>query len=251
MKRSSLTGVALTALLSACGGGGGSAGSTAPAPPAASEPAPAPGYAFIAPKAGAHLVYGEQAADTLSNTLNRTVTDDVTAVNPDGSYAVHEEDPSHNRIVSGTVDQTLYPTDFQYNAAGQATSFVADQGGVRTQCTIAGSEGAPAALAVGGTWNTTYTQNCGGPGVTYTQTGTLAGKEAITIAAGTFSAWKFVSTTTSTANGVTRTETATRWRDASGGDTRTLKMVRSYAYSGGTPAAGAPVSGTRELQSAR
>ena len=73
----------------------------------------------------------------------------------------------------------------------------------------------------------------------------------ITIAAGTFSAYKFVSTTTWTINGITRTESATRWRDASGGDTRTLKMARSIARRGGTPAAGSPVAASRELQSSR
>ena len=78
-----------------------------------------------------------------------------------------------------------------------------------------------------------------------------SGIETITIAAGTFSAYKFVSTTTWTVNGITRTESATRWRDASGGDTRTLKMVRAIAYSGGTPAAGSLVTGSRELQSYR
>jgi hypothetical protein len=79
----------------------------------------------------------------------------------------------------------------------------------------------------------------------------MAGVETITIAAGTFSAYKFVSTTAWTINGITRTESATRWRDVSGGDTRTLKMVRSIAYSGGTPAAGSPVTAARELQSYR
>ncbi len=246
MHRTILAGLVAATLLSACGGGGSAGG--APAQAAATTVT----YRFVPPKAGAHLVYADQQADTLNNTLNRTAVDDVTAVNADGTFAVHEEDPSHNRVVSGAVDQTLYPTDFQYDAAGQVTAITVDNGTAVTHCTYQGSQGAPATLAVGAGWNTQYTETCnGGAGVTYTQNGTLAGVETITIAAGTFSAYRFVSTTTWTINGITRTESATRWRDASGGDTRTLKMVRTIAYSGGTPAAGSLVTASRELQSYR
>ena len=245
MHRTILAGAVAATLLSGCGGGGSGDG-------AAAQAAAPVTYRFVPPKVGAHLVYADQQADTLHNTLNRTATDDVTAVNADGTFAVHEEDPSHNHFVSGAVDQTLYPTDFQYDAAGQVTATTVDKGTTVSHCTYQGSQGAPATLAVGAGWNTQYTETCdGGPGVTYTQSGTLAGIETITIAAGTFSAYKIVSTTTWTVNGITRTESATRWRDASGGDTRTLKMVRTIDYSGGTPAAGSLVTATRELQSYR
>jgi hypothetical protein len=245
MHRTILAGLVAATLLSACGGGGSTGG-------AASAGAATTTYRFVPPQAGAHLVYADQSVDTLHNTLNRTATDDVTAVNADGTFAVHEEDPSHNHFVSGAVDQTLYPTDFQYNAAGQVTAMTVDKGTTVTHCTYQGSQGAPATLAVGAGWSTQYTETCdGGPGIVYTQTGTFAGIETITIAAGTFSAYKIVSTTTWTVNGITRTESATRWRDASGGDTRTLKMVRDIAYSGGTPAAGSLVTASRELQSYR
>lgn len=245
MQRTILAGLVAATLLSACGGGGSSSG-------AAAQAAATVTYRFVPPKAGAHLVYAAQLADTLDNTLNRTADDDVTAVDADGTFAVHEEDPSHNRVVSGAVDQTLYPTDFQYDAAGQVAAMTIDNGPAVTHCTYQGNQGAPATLAVGAGRATRYTETCnGGTGVTYTQSGTLSGIETITIAAGTFSAYKFVSTTTWTVNGITRTESATRWRDASGGDTRTLKMVRAIAYSGGTPAAGSLVTGSRELQSYR
>jgi hypothetical protein len=243
MHRTILAGLIAAALLSACGGGG--APSAAPASTAAT-------YRFAPPKAGAHLVYADQQVDTLNNTLNRTVVDDVTAVNADGTFAVHEEDPSHDHFMSGAVDQTLYPTDFNYGADGQPTAMTIARGTATVHCAFQGSQGAPATLVVGSGWNTQYTETCdGGAGVTYTQTGTLAGIETITIAAGTFSAYKFVSTTTWTVNGITRTESATRWRDASGSDARTLRMVRSFTYGGGTPAAGSPVSASRELQSYR
>ena len=245
MHRTILAGLVTATLLSACGGGGGTGGTAA-------QVAASVSYRFVPPTAGAHLVYADQQADTLNNTVNRTAVDDVTAVNADGTYAVHEEDPSHNRVVSGAVDQTLYPTDFQYDAAGQVTAMTVNNGTAVTHCTYQGSQGAPATLAVGAGWTTQYTETCdGGAGVAYMQNGTLAGIETITIAAGTFSAYKLVSTTTWTINGITRTETATRWRDASGGDTRTLKMVRAIAYSGGTPLAGSLVTAARELQSYR
>ena len=245
MHRTILAGLVAATLLSACGGGGSTGGDAARAAATAT-------YRFAPPKAGEHLVYADQQADTLNNTLNRTAVDDVTAVNADGTFAAHEEDPSHNHFVSGAVDQTLYPTDFQYDAAGQVAAMTVDKGTAVTHCTYQDSQGAPATLAVGGSWTTQYTETCnGGTGVTFTQNGTLSGIETITIAAGTFSAYKFVSTTTWTVNGITRTETATRWRDASGGDTRTLKMVRAIAYSGGTPLAGALVTAARELQSYR
>ncbi|WP_198119880.1 hypothetical protein [Massilia rhizosphaerae] len=245
MRQTIPAGLVAAFLLSACGGGG--SGGNAPVQAATTVT-----YRFTPPKAGAHLVYADRLADTLNNTLNRAADDDVTAVNADGTFTVHEEDPSHDRLVSGAVDQTLYPTDFQYDAAGHVAAQTIDRGATVSHCTYQGSAGAPATLAVGAGWNTQYTETCdGGNGVTYTQSGTLAGVETITIAAGTFSAYKFVSTTTWTFNGITRTESATRWRDASGGDTRTLKMVRSIAYSGGTPAAGAPLTASRELQSYR
>jgi hypothetical protein len=245
MHRTILAGLVAATLLSACGGGGSTGGDAAQAAAMAT-------YRFVPPKVGEHLVYADQQVDTLNNTLNRTAVDDVTAVNADGTFTVHEEDPSHNHFVSGAVDQTLYPTDFQYDAAGQLTASTVDDGTAVTHCTYQGSQGAPATLAVGASWSAQYTETCnGGAGVTYTQNGTLSGVETITIAAGTFSAYKFVSTTTWTINGITRTESATRWRDASGGDTRTLKMVRTIAYSGGTPAAGSPVTASRELQSYR
>ncbi|MBW8896788.1 MAG: hypothetical protein JF619_01405 [Massilia sp.] len=247
MRLTIVAGLVVAILLGACGGGGSDSGNGNAVQAAATAT-----YRFVPPKAGAHLVYADQQTDTLNNTLNRTVDDDVTVVNADGTYTVHEEDPSHDHIVSGTVDQTLYPTDFQYGEAGQVAALTVDNGTTVTHCAFQGNVGAPATLAVGAGWNTQYTETCaGGAGVTYTQSGTLAGVETITVAAGTFSAYKIVSTTTWTINGITRTETATRWRDASGGDTRTLKFVRAIAYSGGTPPAGSQVTASRELQSYR
>jgi len=241
-------------LVAACSGGGGGGGGDGGSGSAAGTAAPAlvQSYHFAAPKAGTHLEYAASLVDNLNNTLNRTVTDDVTTVNADGSFATHEEDPSHNRIVSGSTDQSVYPTDFQYNAAGQATAWTVAQPSASVQCTVSGgAAGAPATLSSGGTWNASYTQTCGGDGTAYTQSGSYAGIESVTVAAGTFSAYKFTATTTRTVDGITRIETSTRWRDASGGDTRIVKETSVFTYSGGTPPAGAVLQQTRELKSYR
>jgi hypothetical protein len=231
-------------LLAACGGGGGDASNPAPATP------PAPSYQFKPPKAGAHLVYAATLVDNLNNTVNRSVTMDITAVNADGSFAVHEEDPSHDTVVSGVTDQTLYPADYQYNPAGQPTGWTVATPSGSVRCTVSGAAGAPATLASGASWNTSYTTTCGGgAGTAYTQSGTLAGIENVTVPAGTFAAWKFVVTTTSTTNGITRVETTTRWRDSAGSEPQTVKEASVFTYSGGTPPAGAPVQQVRQLQS--
>jgi hypothetical protein len=244
MHRPLLAAIFTPVLLAACGGGGQD---SSPGSALAS-----PSYQFRAPKAGAHLVYTASLADNLNNTLTRTVTDDVTAVNADGSFAVHEEDPSHDIIVSGATDQTLYPTDFQYNAAGQPTAWTVAGRSGSVQCTASGAAGAPAQLASGGSWSTSYTETCGsGPGTAFTQSGTLVGIESVTVPAGTFTAYKFVSTTTRTLNGVTRVESSTRWRDQASGDSRTIKEASVFTYSGATPPAGALLQQVRELQSYR
>jgi hypothetical protein len=234
----------VSTLVAGCGGGGAD-----PAPTASVA-----AYTFVRPKAGTHLVYAQKLTDTLNNSVNRTMTMDVTAVNADGTFTVHEEDPSHNRVISGTVDQSLYPTDYQYNAIGQPTSWVVTPAtGAAFTCTMSqGNPGAPSPLTVGQGWSANFTETCGtGAGTAFAESGTLAGLETITVAAGTFNAFRFTSTTTRTVNGITRTETVTHWRDASGTDTRTLKSSSAFSYSGGTPPAGALLTETHELQSYR
>jgi hypothetical protein len=236
----------MSALLAGCGGGGGGAADT-PAQASATT------YSFVRPKLGAHLVFAQKLTDNLNNTINRTMTQDVTAVNADGSFAVHEEDPSHNRTISGSVDHSLYPTDYQYNASGQAVSWVVTPStGAAVSCAVSqGYPGAPSPLTAGQTWSTNYVETCGsGAGTAIAQSGTFAGIETITIAAGTFSAFKFTSVITQTVNGTTRTETVTLWRDASGTSSRALKSTSTFTYSGTAPAVpGALVSETTELQS--
>jgi len=235
----------VSTLCAGCGGGGSGISDSAPAPAVAT-------YSFAHPKAGAHLVYGDTLVDNLNNTLNRTLVTDVTAVNADGSYTTFEQDPSQDHIVSGTVDHTFYPTNNSFNAAGQRVAWtVTGAGGNTVSCTVtAGHAGAPSPLTVGQGWSANYTEVCGaGAGLDYAQTGTLMGVEMLTVPAGTFSAFKFLSTTTWTANGRTTTETVTRWRDASAADSRILKTLTIYTYTGASAQQGAPVSDTQVLQS--
>lgn len=64
----------MSAFLTGCGGGGG-ANTPAQASPAT--------YSFVRPTLGAHLVFAQTLTDNLNNTINRTMTQDVTAVNAD------------------------------------------------------------------------------------------------------------------------------------------------------------------------
>lgn len=232
-------------MLTGCGGGG-----NADAPAATSEAT----YIFVRPNPGAHLVYAQNLTDNLNNTVKRTMVQDVTSVHADGSFTLHEEDPTHNRIVSGSIDQSLYPTDVQYNASGQPTSWVVTPAtGATVSCAVSqGNTGAPSPMTAGQGWTENYIESCGtGSGTAYAQSGTFAGVETITVAAGTFSAFKLTYTVTMTINGMTRTETASLWRDASSADSHILKSASVFTYSGVTPAAGMWLSETHELQSYR
>lgn len=246
MTRSNLAAALFIATaLSACGGGGGN--DTANVAVATIT------YTYVAPQAGAQLVYADTLVDNLNNTINRSLAVGVTAVSAGAGYTATEADPSNNRVASGAVDHTFYPTSYTYDAAGRATGWtVTGASGTPVQCQVTGAQpaGAPSPLTAGQAWNATYTEVCGGgSGLTYTQAGTFVGIESVTVPAGTFSAYKFVSTTTWTANGRTTTESVTRWRDAAATGSRILKSLATFTYSGAAPPQGALVSETQSLQS--
>lgn len=244
-RRPLFAGLFVSTLCAGCGGGGSGISASAPPPAAAA-------YTFAHPTAGAHLVYGDTLIDNLSNTINRTLATDVTALNADGSFATREQDPSGSHVVSGTVDHTFYPTDNTVNAAGQRVAWsVTGAAGNTVSCSVtAGHAGAPSPLTVGQSWSASYTEVCGaGAGIDYTQSGTLMGVETLTVPAGTFSAFKFLSTTAWTVNGRTTTATVTRWRDASAADSRILKTLAIFTYAGSAAPQGALVSETQVLQS--
>jgi hypothetical protein len=248
MMRSNLVAVLIIpAALAACGGGGGGNNSSSPAAAAVVT------YTYVPPKAGAQSMYADMLLDNRNNTINRTLAVSVTAVSVAGGYSASIVDPSHNRITSGVVDQTFYPTGYSYDAMGRATDrTVTGASGNPVECKVTGPQfaGAPSPLAAGQAWNATYTEVCGaGAGLTFTQSGSFAGIEAITVPAGTFNAYKFVSTTSRTVNGLTTTEAVTRWRDAASTGSRVLKSVATFTYSGAEPPQGALVSETQALQS--
>ena len=246
MKIHLMPGLLAAALLTACGGGGQSS------PPAAAATAPVT-YNFIAPKAGVQLVFANTLVDNLNNTLTRTVIENVTAVNPDGSFTSASRDLSNNISTSGGTDQTFYPTTYNYNSAAQALNWtVTPYSGAAFDCVATPhAGGAPAFLAFGQTWSFSFTEICGGSSsVSFNQIGTFVGIESITVPAGTFKAYKIQSLTTlTTPAGTNITEAITQWRTAQGTDARNLKLVINYSYSGTAPAPGSLVSATTELQS--
>lgn len=129
--------------LVACGGGGGSE----PSPAAAAATTP---YTAATPQAGTVSTYGVTQTDNLGNTFNRTFVRTVTTVFSDGTYASHWADPTASTLVSGTVNHTAYPTDYQLNGAGQDLSYTVSRPAGAVTCTDSlHGEGPPASLAVG------------------------------------------------------------------------------------------------------
>lgn len=245
MNRSALyTALFISVALSACGGGGGSNSSNASVA--------MPTYTYVAPQAAAQQVYADTLLDNLNNTVNRTLAVTVTAASA-GGYTATRVDPSHDRVVSGVVDHTFYPTTVNYDAMGRDMNWVVTgASGNPVQCQVTGGQapGAPSPLTAGQAWTAAYAEVCGaGPGLAYTQIGTFVGIESVTVPAGTFNAYKFVSTTTWTENGRTTTQSISRWRDAAASASRVLKSVATFSYSGTAPPQGALVSETQLLQS--
>jgi hypothetical protein len=233
---------ALVFALTACGGAGDS-----------STDSLAATYRFITPTAGAKNVFAVTLVDNLNNTLNRTIVESVSTVNADGSFVTMTSDPSNNSVFSGSVDHTVYPTATSYNSSAQETqTVVTPPNGSPTTCTFSPyGAGAPSPLQAGQAWSLMYTESCGGGGsITNTQSGTYVGTESIAVPAGTFTAYKFQSTVSwTTAGGTTVNESITRWRNAASADSRTLKEILNFTYSGTPPAQGSTVSSTRVLQS--
>ena len=240
----SYLGMLAVTVLTACGGGSGtSSGGNSSATT----------YNFITPKAGTQLVFSETLVDNLNNTLNRTVVENVTSINADGSFTSTWADPSGDTDVSGVVDHTQYPTTFNYNSAAQGLSWgVTPYTYSPYGCAVSPhAAGAPSPLSAGQSWTFSYTQVCGSnPTLTLTQSGTFVGTESVTVPDGTFNAYKFQSTLTYTeSSGTTVVQSITSWRNAAGTDSRSLKDVVNYTYSGSAPLQGSLVSFTRILQS--
>jgi hypothetical protein len=238
MKRSSVGGaVFFTVLVAGCGGGDGSAMPMA--------------YAFVTPAANSQRSYSRVLVDNSNNTINEAFVDTVTAVNPDGSYMVMQEDPNHNSV---TVNGTLYsiPTEtLNSNDSGQVTSYTyAAPDGALITCTYNPHAAGPDfPVTIGQTWTLAYTRVCGSNApISYIQSGTVVDVESMSVAAGTYSALKLQSTITWTdPNGTTFMQTITNWRDVN--TMLSVKESVAIAASGTAPVNGYAVTSDTQLQS--
>jgi hypothetical protein len=222
-------------LLTGCGGGSGSFGSGDPAT-----------YTFITPKVGTQSVFSNTLINNSNNAATRTVIESVTEVNSDGSFVVSRYDPSGNNTLSNGITVSLFPI-VSYNSVGQAFKYTYLNLTDSSQITCFYSphaSGAPSPLTVGQSWTFSWTQTCPLTSSDATQNGNFVGVESITVPAGTFTAYKFQSITTRP----TGSTSTTIWRNASDTDTRTLKIVHNYTYTGIAPT-DALASDTWSLQS--
>ncbi len=232
----------LMASLVACGGGG-SSGSGA-------HPPVDRLFLYVVPQVNAQRIYSLTIIDNSSNTINETLRETVTAVNPDGSFVYKQDDPTHTSV---TVNGTTYTIDTAIvidTNSGQELSYVyTPSGGSLTTCTNnPHGRGPDYPLSFGSIWSFSFTRTCGVSAIVYSQTGSVVGLESVTVPAGTFSALKLQSTVSWTnPQGTTFTETLTNWRDASTG--YSVKEVVSTTYNGTVPTNGYAASVTRELQS--
>ena len=97
--------------LSCCGGGGGgNLGSST-------------SYSFVTPVVNATRAYSETITDNANNIIDVGFSDTVTAVNPDGTYVVLSEDPSHQTVIVDGTDYSIVTETQQFNSSGQETSY--------------------------------------------------------------------------------------------------------------------------------
>jgi len=241
-----LFGGLVLAALGACGGGGGD-----PSTIAITNTAGTTGYTAATPRAGTTATYAVTQVDNLGNTFNRSFVRTITSVFPDGTVATHWSDPLGSTLVSGTVNHTAFPTEYQLNSAGQDLSYTVTLPSGSVTCTdMPHGDGPPAHLAMGEQWTNAYSITCGtNAPVAFTQTGQLIGVETVTVPAGTFTAYRLDSTRTWTSGALTTTETVQRWVNTDPTQQTTLKISSNIAYSGATPASGALVSDSRTLLS--
>ena len=227
------------AVATSCGGGG-----SATAPQGMT-------YAFVTPKVGDKRLYSEVIVDNSNNTIDRSLSDTVTAVNADGTYVLLEEDPNHQTLVVNGFNYTLPTETVDVDATGHVTTYsFVNASNATVSCSYTPHGSGPAfPLSVGMTWSLDYTLACStGVSLSYTQTGSVIDVESVTVPAGTFTALKLQSTVTWTdGHGTTHTQSVTNWRDVA--SSVSVREVVDTAYSGTLPTTGYPVSNTIVLQS--
>jgi hypothetical protein len=217
----------------------------------ANELPPGANYSFVTPKAGAQSTFADTIVDNLANTVNRTLVENITAVNADGTFTASWNDPSMLVTVAGTVDQTFYPTVTQYNNVGQTTSYVVTPySGSASSCIAAPHLGEqPSPLTQSQNWTVNYTLTCDSNApVSYAQVGAFQDMEQLTTTAGIFNAYRFTSVITYTDAGQQVKKYVTTWVNAAVGDSRVLQESVFYTYFGTAPQ-GSILSDTKALTS--
>ena len=204
----------------------------------ANEFPPAASYSYVVPKAGQQTTFADTYVDNLNNTVNRTLVENITTVNADGSFSASWNDPSMQTTIAGTVDQTFYPTASSYNNVGQTLSYVVTPyTGSPSSCTAAPHLGeAPSPLIQSQNWTFNYTLTCDSNApVSYGQTGAFQDIEQLTTTSGIFNAYRFTSVIKYSQAGMPVTKYVTTWMNATVSDTRVLQESVYYLYSGTAP----------------
>lgn len=208
-------------------------------------------YSYVVPQINGQRIYSRTIIDNSSNTINETLRETVTAVNPDGSFVSTEDDPTHTSITINGTTYTIDTATVTDTSSGQELSYVYTPSGESLTTCLDNPHGLGPdyPLLIGTGWSITYTWTCGAsPPILYSQTGSVIDLESVTVPAGTFSALKLQSTVSWTdSQGTTFIETITNWRDANTG--RSVKEVTSRTFNGPAPTNGYAVSSTTELQS--
>lgn len=213
---------------------------------------PAPShYSYVAPKAGQQTTFADTYTDNLNNTVNRTLVENITAVNADGTFTASWDDPSMQVTIAGTVDQSFYPTLTTYNNVGQTLGYVVTPyTGSPSSCSGAPHLGeVPSPLTQSQNWTFNYTLTCDSDApVSYGQVGAFQDIEQLITNAGTFNAYRFTSTIKYSQAGMPVTKYVTTWMNATATDTRVLQESVYYLYSGTAPQ-GSIMSETRSVSS--
>jgi len=236
------SGALMAVLVASCGGGAGSGTN-----PAGSSKA----YNFVPPKVNSQQIYAETTLDNSNNTINQILRNTVTAVNPDGSHTLVQDDPTNNSIIVNGTTYTTIPESIADNNSDQEVSYTPIlANGTGVPCTISPHGAGPSyPLSVAQSWTSNYSITCGTAApISYTQTGSVVDVESVTVPAGTFSAIKLHITITWTdPHGTTHTESIENWRDTN--TAIMVKRVTNFGYSGTNLVNGYPVSRTVVLQS--
>jgi len=212
--------IAITTLILAGCGGGGSGSS--------SSNGGVTSYNFVAPAVGSQRIYTQTITDNSASTINLTIKETTTIVNPDGSFSFQEVDPNNSVITVNNTTYSVQAGTYADNNSGQIISFTPPGVGATTCTFTPHGTGPTYPITIGKTWTTTYTSSCSGAAIT-SQSGSVVGVESVTVPAGTFQTTKLQSTITWADINGTYTDTGTNWRDVNTGIF--VKRTVSHAYS--------------------